>query len=59
MRVAQEVIEENPKAVQDFMNGKETVIKFLVGQVMAKTQGSTNPQKAEEVLMHILRVESL
>ena len=49
-QVANEVIRENPNAVEDYRKGKETVIKFLVGSIMAKTKGSTNPQKAEEVL---------
>ncbi len=51
LEVAQEVISENPDAVLDYKNGKESVIKFLVGAMMAKTKGSINPKKAEEALM--------
>ena len=40
----QDVISENPDAVNDFLAGKESVLKYLVGQVMKKTKGSANPQ---------------
>jgi len=33
----------NPKAVDDYMKGKETAAKFLVGQVMRITKGKANP----------------
>lgn len=35
-QVIEEVLKEQPKAVEDYKNGKETVIMFLVGQVMRK-----------------------
>ena len=35
-------IAANPKAVADFHAGKETAIKFLVGQVMRETRGRAN-----------------
>jgi aspartyl-tRNA(Asn)/glutamyl-tRNA(Gln) amidotransferase subunit B len=37
------VIQENPKAVEDYRKGKETAIKFLVGQVMRETRGRARP----------------
>ncbi len=36
-------IGENPKAVNDYLQGKETAAKFLVGQVMRITRGKANP----------------
>ena len=48
--IAQQVITDNPDAVTQFKNGKETTIKFLVGQVMRATRGKANPQLAEQVL---------
>ncbi|MDX1522098.1 MAG: Asp-tRNA(Asn)/Glu-tRNA(Gln) amidotransferase subunit GatB [Anaerolineae bacterium] len=48
--VVDQVISENPDAVAQFINGKETTIKFLVGQVMRLTRGKANPQLAEQLL---------
>ena len=48
--VAQQVLADNPDAVAQFKNGKETIIKFLVGQVMRATRGKANPQLAEQML---------
>ncbi len=39
----QEVVAENPKAVEDYRGGKETAIKFIMGQVMKKSGGRANP----------------
>ncbi len=44
------VIKENKKAVEDYKGGKETAIKFLVGQVMAKLRGLGNPSLIEKLL---------
>ena len=45
------VITENSKAVDDYRNGKDTAVKFLVGQVMRVTRGQANPQKATEAVI--------
>ena len=45
-----EAIEANPKAVSEFLDGKEQAIRFLVGQVMRITRGSANPQLATQLL---------
>ena len=38
-RIAAAVVEANPKPVADYRGGKDTAIKFLVGQVMRATRG--------------------
>ena len=38
-----QAVEENPKAVEDYLKGKETAAQFLVGQVMRITRGKANP----------------
>jgi len=43
--IIEEVIKNNPKAVQDYRNGKETALQFLVGQAMARLKGAANPQE--------------
>ncbi len=53
--VVRQVIAEHPGPVEQFRDGKDTVIKFLVGQVMRATQGKANPQLAEQVLREQLQ----
>jgi aspartyl-tRNA(Asn)/glutamyl-tRNA(Gln) amidotransferase subunit B len=48
--VIAEVIGANPQAVKDYMGGKDTAIKFLVGQVMRRTRGQANPQLVNDLL---------
>ena len=38
------VLEANPQAIEDFNNGKDKAIGFLVGQVMKQSRGQANPQ---------------
>ena len=49
-RVAAATIDANPKAVEDYRGGKESAIKFLVGQVMRETRGRADPNAAAEAL---------
>jgi len=44
------VIAGNEKAVQDYRNGKEEAIKFLVGQVMRETRGRAQPDVVTDIL---------
>lgn len=53
--LARQVLADNPDAVAQFKSGKETVIKFLVGQVMRATRGKANPQVAEQLLREQLQ----
>jgi aspartyl-tRNA(Asn)/glutamyl-tRNA(Gln) amidotransferase subunit B len=48
--VGRRVIEANPKAVEDYRGGKESALKFLVGQVMREMKGRTDPNSAAEML---------
>jgi len=54
-KVIKIVISENPKAVSDFKNKKESALQFLIGQVMAKTRGRANPQIVSKILQKILK----
>ena len=49
-RVAAAVIEANAKAVADYRGGKESAIKFLVGQMMRETRGRADANAAAEAL---------
>ncbi|MDP3954176.1 MAG: Asp-tRNA(Asn)/Glu-tRNA(Gln) amidotransferase subunit GatB [bacterium] len=55
--IVKEIIEGNPKAVEDYKKGKQESIKFLTGQVMAKTKGKANPQIASDLIKKEIGVE--
>ncbi|MBQ6498039.1 MAG: Asp-tRNA(Asn)/Glu-tRNA(Gln) amidotransferase subunit GatB [Bacilli bacterium] len=48
--VIKKIITENPDSVNDYKNGHDRAIKFLMGQVMKETKGKVNPQVAMEIL---------
>jgi aspartyl-tRNA(Asn)/glutamyl-tRNA(Gln) amidotransferase subunit B len=48
--VAARVIADYPDAAASFRAGKETAMRFLVGQMMKATRGKANPQLAERLL---------
>jgi aspartyl-tRNA(Asn)/glutamyl-tRNA(Gln) amidotransferase subunit B len=56
--IVRQVIENNPKALADFQNGKSNVVGFLVGQVMRETRGQANPGVANELVARELATAS-
>ena len=52
--VIEQIIKENPKSVEDFHNGKEKALGFLVGQTMKAMQGKANPAMINEILKDLL-----
>ena len=44
------VIEANPKALEDYKNGKTNVMGFLVGQCMKASKGKGNPAILKELM---------
>lgn len=53
--LCKEVLEKNPKAVEDYRAGKEKAVKALVGAVMKATRGRADAQKAEELLIALMK----
>ncbi|MCR5586143.1 MAG: Asp-tRNA(Asn)/Glu-tRNA(Gln) amidotransferase subunit GatB [Lachnospiraceae bacterium] len=53
-RIIKEVIEENPKSVEDYRAGKKKAMGFLVGQTMKKTGGKAEPGKVNGILNKLL-----
>jgi Asp-tRNA(Asn)/Glu-tRNA(Gln) amidotransferase B subunit len=53
--IINKVLSENPKAVEDFKKGKETVIMFLVGQVMRQFPEKIDSGKVKESLLSKLK----
>ena len=52
--IIDEVLAANPKSVEDFKNGKQQVIGFLVGQVMRASKGKANPQTVNQLIKDAL-----
>jgi aspartyl-tRNA(Asn)/glutamyl-tRNA(Gln) amidotransferase subunit B len=46
----EDAIDENPGAVEDYHEGEDGALNFLVGQVMGKTGGSADPGTVNELL---------
>ena len=49
--IVAEVIEANPKAVEDYHAGKTASLQFLVGQVMKRTRGRAKPDMVSPILL--------
>lgn len=49
-KIIDEIIEKNPKNVQEFKAGKEKALNGLVGQVMKATKGKANPSQVNQLL---------
>ena len=45
-----QAIEENPNAVEDYKNGKDNAVNFLVGQVMRLTRGKANAGETNKMI---------
>ncbi len=49
-----EVIASNPQSVEDYRNGKEKAIGFLVGQTMKAMKGKADPVSVNQILKELL-----
>jgi aspartyl-tRNA(Asn)/glutamyl-tRNA(Gln) amidotransferase subunit B len=47
--LVEEILDDNPEAIEDIKNGKDKAIGYLVGQVMKETKGKANPQMVNEL----------
>lgn len=53
-KTVEEVIAANPQSVQDYKNGKEKAIGFLVGQTMKAMKGKADPGAVNRLLKELL-----
>ena len=49
-KVIDEVIAENPKMVEQYLEGKDKLLGFFVGQAMKLTKGKANPKMLNDIL---------
>ena len=45
-----EILDNNEQSIEDFKNGKDRAIGFLVGQIMKQTRGKANPKMVNKLL---------
>ncbi len=53
-QAVEKVIGDNPQSVQDYKNGKEKAIGFLVGQTMKAMKGKADPGMVNRLLKELL-----
>ena len=52
--VIETILNEHPQSVQDYQNGKQKAIGYLVGQTMKATQGKASPGLVNQILKELL-----
>ncbi|MBP9772097.1 MAG: Asp-tRNA(Asn)/Glu-tRNA(Gln) amidotransferase subunit GatB [Candidatus Pacebacteria bacterium] len=53
--IVKQIIDENPKVVEDIKGGKENLLQFLVGQGMKLSKGSANPKVLGDLIREELK----
>lgn len=53
--IIEKIILNNPKVVEEYKSGKESVLQFFLGQIMKETKGSANPKTSIEILKELLK----
>ena len=46
-----EALDNNPKSIEDYKNGRDRAIGFLVGHIMKASKGQANPQMINKMLL--------
>ena len=54
-KIVDKIISENPQSIEDYKNGKDRALGFLVGQVMKASRGKANPQLANKMILEKLK----
>ena len=54
LKVVKEVLSNNPKSIEDYKNGRNRVIGFLIGLVMKETKGKANPKMVNKLMVEEL-----
>ncbi len=51
VNIVKNVLDTNEESINDYKNGKDRAIKYLMGQIMKETKGQANPVKVNEILV--------
>jgi aspartyl-tRNA(Asn)/glutamyl-tRNA(Gln) amidotransferase subunit B len=52
--IIRDVLDNNPKQIEQYRGGQQKLFGFFVGQVMKATQGKANPKQVNELLRKLL-----
>lgn len=55
LKYVTEVLDNNQQSIDDFKNGKDRALGFLVGQVMKATRGKANPPMVNKLLIEEMK----
>ncbi|WP_353989219.1 Asp-tRNA(Asn)/Glu-tRNA(Gln) amidotransferase subunit GatB [Pediococcus argentinicus] len=53
--IIKSIVDDNSQSVEDFKNGKDRAVGFLIGQIMKQTKGQANPKVVNQLLMKELK----
>ncbi|MCX7972494.1 MAG: Asp-tRNA(Asn)/Glu-tRNA(Gln) amidotransferase subunit GatB [bacterium] len=56
-KIVEKVISDNPQAVEDYLQGKEKALGFLVGQAMKELKGKAKPNTVSELIVKKLKAQ--
>ncbi|WP_433746876.1 Asp-tRNA(Asn)/Glu-tRNA(Gln) amidotransferase subunit GatB [Falsibacillus pallidus] len=51
LKIVTEILDANEQSIEDFKNGKDRALGFLVGQIMKATKGQANPPMVNKLLI--------
>lgn len=54
-KIIEKIVKSNPESVNDFKEGRDRAVKFLMGMIMKETKGAANPKEANELLLQSLK----
>ncbi len=54
-KMVQELVNAHPAEVADYRSGRDKVLGFFVGKIMAKTAGKANPKMINDLLLKALK----
>lgn len=55
LNIVTSVLDNNPQSIEDFKNGKDRAVGFLVGQVMKASKGQANPGMTNKLIQEELK----
>ncbi len=58
IKLIEEVAIANPAQAEQYRNGKDSLLQFFVGKMMAKTGGKANPKTLQELIPQVVKVKS-
>ncbi len=54
-KIVDKILKKNPKVVEDYKEGKEKALGYLVGRIMKETKGAANPKLVNKLLRERLK----